>query len=106
MIKNSNIDRIGGMEFATFKLKEGVKESTLVALSNRLELEFLSQQEELIMHFLVRGENGIYADVAIASSQEKAEAYCQQWLSNTVAMEYLELIDTESVNMTFWTRIN
>ena len=106
MIKNSGIDSIGGMEFATFKLKDGVTEATLVELSNQVEVEFLSQQEELVLHFLVRGTDGIYADVAIASSQEKAEEYCQQWLSNKVALEYLELIDKETVNMTFWTRIN
>ncbi|MCG2838377.1 hypothetical protein L6J37_16210 [Photobacterium sp. WH77] len=106
MIKNSNIDSIGGMEFATFKLKEGVTEATLVELSKQVEIEFLSQQEELVLHFLVRGTDGIYADVAIASSQEKAEEYCQQWLNNKVALEYLELIDEESVNMTFWRRIN
>jgi hypothetical protein len=106
MIKNSNIDNIGGMEFATFRLKEGVTEARLVELSNKIEAEFLSQQEELILHFLVRGADGIYADVAIASSQKKAEEYCQQWLDNTVALEYLELIEKESVNMTFWTRIN
>ncbi len=106
MIKNSSIDSIGGMEFATFKLKDGVAEATLVEQSNQVEVEFLSQQEELVLHFLVRGTNGIYADVAIASSQEKAEEYCQQWLSNKVALGYLELIDKESVSMTFWTRIN
>ncbi len=106
MIKNSDIDSIGGMEFATFKLKDGVTEATLVELSNQVEVEFLSQQEELVLHFLVRGTDGIYADVAIASSQEKAEEYCQQWLSNKVALEYLDLIDKETVNMTFWTRIN
>ncbi|WP_218313671.1 hypothetical protein [Halomonas sp. 18071143] len=106
MIKNGNIDSIGGMEFATFRLKEGVTEARLVELSNQVESEFLSRQEELILHFLVRGTDGVYADVAIASSQEKAEEYCQQWLGNAVALEYLELLDKESVNMTFWTRIN
>ncbi|MFC6634622.1 hypothetical protein [Microbulbifer taiwanensis] len=106
MIKKGDIDSIGGMEFATFRLKEGVTEATLVELSNRVELDFLSQQDELILHFLVRGANGTYADVAIASSQEKAEEYCQQWLSDKVALEYLELIDKESVNMTFWTRVH
>lgn len=106
MINNSHIDSIGGMELATFKLKDGVTESTLIALSNQVELEFLSQQEELVLHFLVRGKDGLYADIAIASSQQKAEEYCQQWLSNNVALEYIALLDKESVNMTFWTRIN
>lgn len=106
MIKNSNIDSSGGMEFATFRLRKGVTETELVELSIKLEQEFLSQQEELVLHFLIRGAGGIYADVAIASTQEKAEEYCQQWLSNKVALQYLELIDKDSVNMTFWTRIN
>lgn len=106
MIKNGDINSIGGMEFATFKLKEGVTEARLVELSNHVEAELLSEQGELILHFLVRGADGVYADVAIASSQEKAEQYCQQWLDNTVALEYLELLEKKSVNMTFWTRIN
>ena len=106
MIKNGNSDSIGGMEFATFRLKDGVTEARLIELSNNVEADFLSQQGELILHFLVRGADGIYADVAIASSQEKAEEYCQQWLDNAVALEYLELLEKDSVNMTFWTRIN
>lgn len=106
MIKNNKIENIGGMEFATFKLKEGVTEAHLIELAQRVEEQFLSQQEELILHFLVRGSDGRYADVAIASSQEKAEEYCQQWLENDAALEYLELLDKDSVNMTFWTKIN
>ena len=106
MILKDNIGSIGGMEFATFKLKEGVSEDILIELSKQVESQFLSQQEELITHFLVRGKDGLYADVAIATSQQKAEEYCQQWLSNPVALQYLELIDESTVDMTFWSRIN
>nr|WP_086938768.1 hypothetical protein [Thaumasiovibrio occultus] len=106
MIQNGKVGRIGGMEFATFKLKDGVTEEQLVALSHQVEEQFLCQQEELILHFLVRGKDGVYADVAIASSQAKAEEYCRQWLENETALTYLELIAPDSVNMTFWTRIN
>ena len=106
MISNGDIDSIGGMEFATFRLKQGVTEARLIELSKKVESGFLGQQEELVLHFLVRGADGLYADVAIASSQEKAEEYCQQWLSDAVALQYLELLDKESVSMTFWTRIN
>jgi hypothetical protein len=83
-----------------------VKEARLVELSNQVETEFLSQQEELALHFLVRDSVGVYADVVIASSQKKTEEYCKQWYDNTVAQEYLELLEKESVNMIFWTRIN
>lgn len=106
MIGNQSIHTIGGMEFATFKLKPGVAESRLIELSSQVEDKFLCQQDELVLHFLLRGADGVYADVAIASSQTKAEEYCQQWLENPDALKYLDLMDKETVNMTFWTRIN
>ena len=96
----------GGMEFATFRLREGVTEAKLVELSRKVESDFLAEQSELVFHCLLRGADGTYADLAMASSQEKAEAYCQQWLQNPVALEYLELINDESVSMTFWSRVN
>lgn len=86
MILNGNIENIGGMEFAVFRLKEGVSENKLSELSKKVEADFLKQQDELVLHFLVRGQDGTYADVAIATTQQKAEEYCQQWLTNTVAL--------------------
>lgn len=105
MIINGDMQGAGGVEFATFRLKEGVTEASLLALSRRVESEFLVQQSGLIMHCLLRGADGLYADLVMASSQSLVEAYCQQWLHNEVAGEYLTLLDRNSVNMSFWTRI-
>jgi len=106
MLYNKPMDATGGVEFATFRLKQGVSEARLIELSNRVEAEFLCQQQELVFHVLLRGHNGVYADVAIASSQQKAEEYCRQWLDNPVARQYLELLDDHTVDMSFWSRIN
>lgn len=105
MINNGQITRIGGMEFATFRLQAGVTEAMLLSMAARVEAEFLPSQSELIMHFLLRGADGVYAEVAIASSQDIAEQYCRQWLDNPVALQYLQLLDPQSVNMSFWQRI-
>jgi hypothetical protein len=86
-------NRTGGVEFATFRLREGVTEADLLALSRRVESEFLVQQSELIVHCLLRGADGLYADLVMAPSQSLVEAYCQQWLHNDVAGEYLTLLD-------------
>ena len=94
-----------GFEFATFRLREGVSEKNLVALSKEVDERFLSEQKDLLGHFLLRGKDGIYADVAIATTQEKAEEICQMWLHNDVAKKYLELLDHDSVDMSFWSRI-
>lgn len=105
MIIKGYMQGAGGVEFATFRLKEGVTEADLLALAHRVESEFLVQQSELIVHCLLRGADGVYADLVMAPSQSLVEAYCQQWLHNAVAGEYLTLLDPDSVNMSFWTRI-
>ena len=105
MIINGDMQGTGGVEFATFRLREGVTEAGLLALSRRGESEFLVQQSELIVHCLLRGADGLYAVLVMAPSQSLVEAYCQQWLHNEVAGEYLTLLDRNSVNMSFWTRI-
>ncbi|WP_336756560.1 hypothetical protein [Aeromonas hydrophila] len=106
MIIKGNMQGAGGVEFATFRLKEGVTEADLLALAHRVESEFLVQQSELIVHCLLRGADGLYADLVMAPSQSLVETYCQQWLHNAVAREYLTLLDHDSVNMSFWTRIS
>ncbi|MEV3808599.1 hypothetical protein RI496_12835 [Aeromonas dhakensis] len=105
MIIKGDMQGAGGVEFATFRLKEGVTEADLLALAHRVESEFLVQQSELIVHCLLRGADGLYADLVMAPSQSLVEAYCQQWLHNAVAGEYLTLLDPDSVNMSLWTRI-
>ena len=66
MIIKGDMQQAGGVEFATFRLREGVTEADLLALSRRVESEFLLQQSELIMHCLLRGADGLYADVVMA----------------------------------------
>ncbi|WP_062270698.1 hypothetical protein [Endozoicomonas arenosclerae] len=106
MIYRQATSAFAGMEFATFKLREGVTEEQLIAHSKAVDEQFLSSQTELLAHFLLKGKEGQYADVAIATTQEKAEEICQMWLQNEVTQKYLELLDHDSVDMTFWSRIS
>ncbi|WP_375054948.1 hypothetical protein [Zobellella sp. DQSA1] len=95
----------GGVEFATFRLREGVEERTLLEASEQVDREFLAHEEGLLGHVLLRGRDGIYADLAFADSQARAEAVCAKWTANAVALQYIELLDEQSVEMTFWERI-
>jgi len=95
-----------GLEFAVFRLRDGVTEGDLLAALKRVEDEFLSDCDGVYGHFLLKGKTqGLYADVTLARTQELAEAVCQQWLTNPAALQYLELLDHDSVDMTFWSRI-
>lgn len=106
MIFRTDTAEFSGFEMAQFRLREGVTEKQLLTMVKRVDDAFLSQQSDLYAHFLLRGKEGIYADVAIASTQQRAEEICQSWLTNEVALEYLQLLDEASVDMSFWTRIS
>ncbi|MGI9283624.1 MAG: hypothetical protein ACR2PX_28950 [Endozoicomonas sp.] len=106
MIYRPSTSDFMGMEFATFRLRDGVTEEQLIALSKEVDQQFLSEQKELLAHFLLKGKDGQYADVAIATTQEKAEEICDMWLHNEVTQRYLELLNHDTVDMTFWSRIS
>ena len=105
MIIKGDMQQAGGVEFATFRLREGVTEADLLALSRRGGAEVFFHQTGGIITYPLGGAAGAHGDVVMAPSQSLVEAYCQQWLHNDVAGEYLTLLDHDSVNMSFWTRI-
>ena len=104
LMKDSAL-RFGGLEFATFRLRDGVDESVLLEASEKVDRDFLANEEGILGHVLLRGRDGVYADLALADSQARAEEVCAQWTANAVALKYIELLDEESVDITFWERI-
>lgn len=105
MTNLKDIGNFAGMEFAKFKLKEGVSEETMLEIIKEVDANFLQKEEGFLGHTALKGSDGIYADVVFATSQEKAEEICGKWMNNEFALKYIELIDEESVDMTFWNRI-
>jgi hypothetical protein len=94
-----------GIEFATFRLKNGISEGSLLHIAERVNEEFLTHEKDLLGHVVLKGAGGLYADVVFATSQASAEAICAKWIANAVALEYIALIEEDSTNMTFWERI-
>lgn len=100
-----NINSFIGMEFGIFKLKEGVSEAKMLEAAKKMEEEFLKNEEGFLGHGVLKGKGGRYVDLAFATSQEKAEEICGKWMGNQFALKYLEFIDPETVDMSFWERI-
>ena len=94
-----------GMEFGTFKLKEGVSEAEMLHSAKMADEKFLSSEEGFLGHVVLKGKDGIYADVAFATSQERAEEICGKWLENEYTMKYIDAIDPDSVELSFWQRV-
>jgi len=105
MTNLQNVGQFAGMEFATFKLKDGVKEEQMLEIIKKVEMNFLQKEEGFLGHCTLKGENGLYADVVFAISQERSEEICGKWMANEFAHQYVDLIDEPSVNMSFWNRI-
>lgn len=105
MLMKPGVVDFGGVEFAFFRLRAGVTEQMLLEASARVDAEFLSQEEGLLGHVLLKGDDGQYADMALADTRERAETICHRWTGQAVALDYIELIDGDSVKMTFWHRM-
>jgi len=109
-VKNSlkdipNISSFVGIEFCTFLLKDNASEEDMIKCSSDMEQQFLSSEDGFLGHAILKGKDGLYVDLAFATSQEKAEEICGKWMENEFALKYLEFIESESVNISFWTRI-
>jgi hypothetical protein len=87
---NSTKKRI--IEFAPFQLVEGVDESTLLAASDALQAEFLSQQKGFIKRDLVKNGDGKWADIAYWEDRESVEQAMQNAPANPAALRYFQLM--------------
>ena len=101
----SNISGFSGMEYGVFKLKAGMSEEDMLKTAEIAEKEFFSKEDGFLGHAILKGKDGLYVDLSFATTQDKAEEICGKWMSNEFALKYLEFIDPESVDMSFWSRI-
>lgn len=105
MTNLTNIGSFTGFEFGTFKLKENISEETLLKLAKDANEKFMVNEDGFLGHSILKGENGVYVDVTFATTQQKAQEICGKWMQNEYALKYIEVIDPESVNISFWNRI-
>ena len=80
------------IEFAPFKLAEGVDEPTFIAASDALQESFLSQQKGFLRRDLVRNSDGTWADIAYWESRESVDQAMQKALDDPAALRYFQLM--------------
>lgn len=93
-----------GLEFSMFRAKPGVSDEQLIAACQKMEEDFLRGEEGFIQHALLKGDIGSWADVVFTKSKEDAERICRNFMGNSACLEYLQLIEEGSANLTFWSR--
>ena len=100
----NSTDDFHGIEFSMFRAKPEVLDEQLFAACQKMEKEFLLREEGFIQHALLKGDNGSWADVVFTKSKADAERICKNFMGNSACLEYLQLIEEGSVNLTFWSR--
>lgn len=82
----------GTIEWAPFTLADGVDEATLLAASEALQREFLSQQPGFVRRELLRGSGTQWVDLVYWASKEAAEAAMQHVAGSPVCHRYFALM--------------
>ena len=80
------------VEFAPFRLAEGVDESALLVASDALQAEFFSQQKGFLRRDLVKTAEGTWADVAYWDSMESVQQAMQNAHNYPAALKYFQLM--------------
>ena len=80
------------IEWAPFRLVDGVDEARLLRASDALQTEFLSKQPGFVRRELLEGPDGQWADLVYWESEETAARAMQQAAESPVCLEYFKLL--------------
>lgn len=101
-----------GLEFSLFRLRPGASEQALAAAARRMADGLYRGEPGFVQHLVVRSDAGqdagLYADVVLADSAQRARHLCGKWGQgpfDPACRDYLELIAPESVRLQFWDRV-
>ncbi len=88
-----------GVEISFFRLKRGVTEFQARTAHAKAVDGFLSRQQGWITEHFVQFDDGLYLDLLLAESRERAEAICGLWHHHPDCTAFVALV--EDVDMKF-----
>jgi hypothetical protein len=80
------------IEWAPFTVKPGVDAAELIAASEALQNDFLSQQRGFIRRELLKGQNGQWVDLAVWESRDAADHAVKNAAESPVCFQYFQLM--------------
>lgn len=81
------------VELAPFSVAEGVTDERLIAASEDLQAEFLSNQKGFIRRELLRGEGREWMDLVVWADKASAAAAIENAAQSPVCFRFFELMD-------------
>lgn len=86
------------LEWAPFRLKDGLGEGELLAASDALQRDFLVAQDGFVRRELVHKGEGEYVDLVWWTSQEAAEAAMKRAAGSTACSTYFSIMTTDAAD--------
>ena len=84
------------VELARIRLKPGVSEDRLIAVSDQFQTEFLAHVDGFLGRDLIRGADGGYMDLVRWSSPDAAEAVMATAMRSPACLAYFDLMEMGS----------
>ena len=81
------------VEWAPFRLKQGLDEATLLQASERMQRDFLARQDGFVRRELIKGAEGAYIDLVWWDSFAASQAAMKNAASSTAYRSYFTLMD-------------
>jgi hypothetical protein len=80
------------IEWAPFRLADGVDEESLLQASDAIQTGFLSKQKGFVRRELLKSVNGQWADLVYWDSEEAAARAMDQAAESATCLEYFKLM--------------
>jgi hypothetical protein len=87
----------GVIEILRFRLGGGVEEADFLAVDQRVQQEFASQQPGLLRRTTARGDDGGWIVIDLWRSAADADACDARWEHDEVTQAFMRLLDRSSV---------
>ncbi len=94
---NDNIAKV--MEFTVFSKREDVKDEDLIDAVMKFEEEYVSKQEGVIFHCLVRNLNGEYANLVFADDMSLLKNISKGFMNSDICKQFLDCVEKETVKI-------
>jgi hypothetical protein len=81
------------LEWSPFRLKQGTDEATLLQVSERLQRDFLANQDGFVRRELIKGAEGAYTDLVWWDSFAASQAAMRKAACSPAVKAYLAVMD-------------
>lgn len=80
------------VEWAPFTVNEGIKDSDLIAVANRLQTDFLAKQAGYVRRELLKGAGNGWVDLIYWTTEKEAKAAFKNSENSPACAEYFGLM--------------